>query len=117
MNQLSRQEADQTHVFKIVLSGGPCAGKSTCLARLRETLTDQGWEVYCCPEIPTILLTAGAKYFGVSQEQLLHTETAILNVQFAFEHNLMRIAQNCGRKAIIIFDRGGMDVKAYLSDS
>jgi len=62
------------------------------------------------------MMTAGAKYFGVTDEQLLHTEAAFLNMQKAFEENIMRIAKNCGRKAVIIFDRGCLDIKAYLPD-
>src|SRR4029078_3532358 len=103
-------------IYRIVLSGGPSSGKSTSLARLRNVLLNQGWEVFCCPEVPTIMLTAGAKYAGVSQEQLVQTETAYLSVQQSFERNMYRLAKSCNHKAVIIFDRGCMDIKAYLDD-
>lgn len=35
---------------------GPCGGKTTVQATLREFFTNMGWKVYCVPEAATVLL-------------------------------------------------------------
>jgi hypothetical protein len=44
-------------VYTVVLTGGPCGGKSTALATLTKHLRAQGYEVYSVPEIPTLVFT------------------------------------------------------------
>lgn len=46
----------------IVLTGGPCGGKSTALNHLKESLQAEGFDVYTVPEVPTILILGGAEY-------------------------------------------------------
>jgi hypothetical protein len=46
-----------SQVYTVVLTGGPCGGKSTALATLTKHLRAQGYEVYCVPEIPTLVFT------------------------------------------------------------
>jgi thymidylate kinase len=43
----------------IVLTGGPCAGKTTCLSILRTALAEQGYNVCVIPEVATLLFTSG----------------------------------------------------------
>jgi signal recognition particle GTPase len=45
--------------FKFVLTGGPCAGKTTALARIYSYLRERGFEVITCPEAFTILASNG----------------------------------------------------------
>ena len=44
--------------YKIVLTGGPCAGKTTAIQSLREHFSGQ-YEVLCIPESSTELMTGG----------------------------------------------------------
>eukprot|EP00565_Helicotheca_tamesis_P002320 CAMPEP_0185739748 /NCGR_PEP_ID=MMETSP1171-20130828/36143_1 /TAXON_ID=374046 /ORGANISM="Helicotheca tamensis, Strain CCMP826" /LENGTH=124 /DNA_ID=CAMNT_0028411387 /DNA_START=7 /DNA_END=378 /DNA_ORIENTATION=- len=46
-------------LYKIVLTGGPCGGKTTALARLSSYLRERGFEVLTCPEAYTILASNG----------------------------------------------------------
>ena len=46
------------HCF--VLTGGPCAGKTSALGRATTYLTARGFRVFCVPETATILFTSGA---------------------------------------------------------
>lgn len=46
-------------VYKIVLTGGPCGGKTTLLARLSPYLRERGFEVMTCPEAFTLLVMNG----------------------------------------------------------
>jgi nucleoside-triphosphatase THEP1 len=47
-------------VTKILLTGGPCAGKTTSLAKLQNTLDNKGFRVYCVPEAATLMMKGGA---------------------------------------------------------
>ena len=40
-------------VTKIVITGGPCAGKSTALSRIQEEFTTLGYTVLFVPETTT----------------------------------------------------------------
>ena len=43
-----------SEIKKIVLTGGPCAGKTTAMVRIIEHFTSLGFKVFTIPEIPTI---------------------------------------------------------------
>lgn len=47
-------------VFRICLTGGPCAGKTTALITLNQSLTDRGFRVFMVPEAATLLMKGGA---------------------------------------------------------
>lgn len=49
-------------VKKLVLTGGPCAGKTTALARLATYLRHRGFRVFTVPEAATMLFTNGASF-------------------------------------------------------
>ena len=53
-------------VYSICLTGGPCAGKTTALADLKQSLTQLGMQVLVVPEAATTLMKGGA--FIVSSE-------------------------------------------------
>lgn len=43
------------NIKKIVLTGGPCAGKTTALVRIIEHFSGLGYKVFTIPEVPTCL--------------------------------------------------------------
>src|SRR3989338_1601793 len=97
-------------VKKLVLTGGPCAGKSLCLSFLEQNLRDRGWHVLVAPEIPTMLMQ-----HGVHPNMLSTFQEHVLAMQVAFEKELSRAAEMLpGEKVVIIYDRGIMDQKVYL---
>lgn len=51
-------------VFRVVLTGGPCAGKTTALAVLEERMRSRGFRVFVVPEAATTLITGGAMFSG-----------------------------------------------------
>ena len=51
-------------VGKIVLTGGPCAGKTTALARIEQDLSEKGYHVFVVGESATELIKGGIKPFG-----------------------------------------------------
>jgi CYTH domain-containing protein/predicted ATPase len=101
-------------VFRIVLTGGPCGGKTTCLSAITERMQGLGFQVYRIPETATLLLGGGVSVRDVSPSQLVGAEEGILRVMMAMEDAFHAIACSTGRPSIILCDRGTMDVSAYL---
>lgn len=39
----------QHPIYKIAITGGPCAGKSTSMEKIKNIFTDKGFRVLCVP--------------------------------------------------------------------
>ena len=52
---------------KIVLTGGPCAGKTTALSKIEEHLEECGYKVMVVSESATELIKGGIRPFGESK--------------------------------------------------
>lgn len=102
------------HITRIVLTGGPCAGKTTTLALIIEHFTQKGYKVFAVPEVPTIFTQAGMDYLTPNKQFFYEGEKATLEVQLLFEDRFYRMAQACTEPCIIVFDRGTMDISAYM---
>lgn len=46
-------------IYKIVVTGGPCAGKTTSIERIKKLFNEKGYRVFCVPEVPTMVVLAG----------------------------------------------------------
>ena len=55
-------------VWKLVLTGGPCGGKTTCQTRLATFFENLGWKVYRVPETANILLSGGVNFAELDDE-------------------------------------------------
>jgi CYTH domain-containing protein/thymidylate kinase len=102
-------------IYKIVLTGGPCAGKTTALARIREHFSSHGFRIYTVPETATVLLTNGLSFRDISQNQLFVVQSNMMQAQIAMEDTFERIAASTGDKAIVICDRGAIDPAAFIN--
>ena len=51
-------------VGKIVLTGGPCAGKTTTITKVEEHLIEKGYHVLVLNECATELIKGGIRPFG-----------------------------------------------------
>lgn len=56
----TRSLDQQINVSRILLTGGPCAGKTTAMAAISADLTQLGYKVLVVPEAATILMKGGA---------------------------------------------------------
>ena len=101
-------------IKKIVLTGGPCAGKTTALVRIAEYFSGFGYKVFTVPEVPTIYSTAGWNYLTPNRDLYYQGERAILETQLALEDQFMRLAEVCTRPVLVVCDRGTMDISAYI---
>ena len=102
-------------VTRIALTGGPCAGKSTILKRIRQKFEGKGYAVYLLPESATLFIEAGADFLTKDAHLSYVTEESKLQFQLQMEDSMLHIAQDCGKPALLICDRGTMDTAAYTT--
>ncbi len=102
-------------IKKIVLTGGPCAGKTTALVRIVEHFSNLGFKVFTVPEVPTMYSQAGWSYMTKNPKLYYEGELAILETQLALEDSFMRLAETCQKPTFVVCDRGTMDISAYIS--
>ncbi len=102
-------------IKKIVLTGGPCAGKTTALVRIIEHFSSHGFKVFTIPEVPTLFTQAGMDYLTDNKRFFYEGEKATLEIQMALEDRFMRMAEQCPEPTIVVCDRGTMDISAYMT--
>ena len=104
-------------VYSVVLTGGPCGGKSSSLERLVPELKKLGYDVYTAPEVPTVMMNGGSLYPGSDAGEALQAfETALVKMQLQMEDSFYQIAESTGRPSVVFFDRGVLDMAAYLPE-
>ena len=101
-------------IKRIVLTGGPCAGKTTALVRVIEHFSGLGYKVFTIPEVPTMFTQAGMNYLTDNRDFFYEGEKATLEIQLALEDKFLKMAQACKAQAVIVCDRGTMDISAYM---
>ncbi|KAJ9469536.1 TRPL translocation defect protein 14 [Diplonema papillatum] len=100
---------------RIVITGGPCGGKTTALPIIANRLRSNGWQVFTVPENATIFSNAGAGFPVHShKEHQLAWETSRMICQMQMEDCFAAIAQASGKPTIILCDRGVIDARAYM---
>jgi hypothetical protein len=106
-------------IFRIVITGGPCAGKSSAMTKLSERLKSLGFQVFIVNEVATLLNTSGVRLNSPEQtwEQMLQNESVLLKTKMALEDGLTEIARASKKPTIILCDRGVMDSRAFLDDN
>lgn len=107
------EEATSSSVLlTVVLTGGPCGGKSSSLEHIVKVVRpagpragedshphvvasqfrERGYDVYTIPEIPTIVIGGGALYPGVhAGDRLTVFETAIMRLQLQAEDSFRMV--------------------------
>lgn len=93
------------HVPKIVLTGGPCGGKSSILERLKLNS-----EYHVIPEVATILMQRLDINPSLGEENFQRT---LYRLQKSIEAAAEKQALRDGKKAIVL-DRGSLDAAAFV---
>ncbi|KAM3571620.1 hypothetical protein VYU27_006349 [Nannochloropsis oceanica] len=124
-HQSSEQEQELQHqgsdghprLIKIVLTGGPCGGKTTALARLSEFFRTHGFRVFTVPEAATMLWSNGVALSDVlaSEETQYWFQDTVLEFQMHLENGVEKIARSLNKPAVILCDRGTLDGAAYVT--
>lgn len=103
------------NIKKIVLTGGPCAGKTTALVKVIEHFSSLGYKVFTIPEVPTMFTQAGMDYLTSNKDFFFEGEKATLQTQLHLEDCFYKMAQTLTQPVLIVCDRGVMDISAYLT--
>ena len=104
-------------IKRIVLTGGPCAGKTTALVRIIEHFSNLGFKVFTVPEVPTMYSQGGWSYLTPNHDLYYEGELAILETQLALEDSFMRLAEVCTKPTFVVCDRGTLDISAYIDNA
>lgn len=108
-------ESKQRRLYKIVLTGGPCGGKTTGQSRLCTFFENLGWKVFRVPETATVLLSGGIKFSDLSTEEAYKFQENLLKTMIQIENTFFELGESCQRDCLIICDRGAMDASAFIS--
>ena len=110
---------DATPPVRIVLTGGPCGGKTTALSTLRDHLSRRGFHVILVPEAATHAFEAIGGYDPEWAGTKSHAEVqaAICKFQIAQEQLFRSLALQQRRKPVVMLcDRGTMDGAVFCND-
>lgn len=72
-------------IYKLVLTGGPCGGKTTGQDRLATFFENAGWKVFTVPEAATVLLSGGVKFAELNDEQSYNFQRDLLSTLLQIE--------------------------------
>lgn len=102
-------------IIKIVLTGGPCAGKSTSMKWIRNVFTDRGYKVLIVPETATELISNGVAPWTCGTG--FDYQCCQMRLQLEKESVFMEAANTMpDDKIIIVCDRGMLDNLGYMSE-
>lgn len=103
--------------IKIVFTGGPCAGKTTQLDKLKKYLKNPNIETFFLPETATDIYGTGIRYELINNT--FDFQKIILDYQKMREDSIDFIVEknkNSDKTLVTICDRGILDNKAYFED-
>ena len=100
-------------MLKVVITGGPGAGKTEIMSHLTQVLEERGYKVFVVPESPTELILNGIR--PDSNISLIDFQNFVLDKQLSKEKLYDEAATYYDMKKVIIFyDRGILDACAYV---
>ena len=97
-------------VTQIVITGGPCAGNTTCLSTLEQRLNEKGYKVITVSEASTEMTLSG---IHVPEIGILPYEKLLIELQLTKE-KIANEAAKLYSKSVILLDRGIPDCLAYM---
>jgi len=102
-------------VYRLVLTGGPCGGKTTGQARLCTFFENLGWKVFRVPETASVLLSGGIKFSDLNEDEGVVFQENLLKTMLQIEDTFFELGRTCRRNCLIICDRGAMDASAFIT--
>ena len=115
VDDLLRSPGEEKKITTIVITGGPCAGKTTAMSWIQNAFTKLGYSVLFVDETATQLITGGAApWLNTSNRDF---QWHLLELQTAKEKAFADIARTMkSGKALIVCDRAAMDNRAYMTE-
>ena len=101
---------------KIVITGGPSAGKTTAMSWIQNAFTKLGYTVLFIPETATEFISGGVAPWTCG------TNLEYQKVQMRLQLEKERLFEQAARtmraeKILLVCDRGAIDNKAYMDDA
>jgi len=110
-----RDEKRNAKISKIVITGGPCAGKSTAMSWIQNAFTQMGYMVLFVPETATELITGNVAPWTCSSN--VEYQKCQMKLQMEKERIFEQAAKTMRTdKVLMVCDRGVLDNKAYMND-
>lgn len=118
-------------VASVVLTGGPCSGKTSAIQSLPEELLPagstkdgEGWRTVIVPEAATLYHERGGNFpFGMPEDtsgqfsplqRNLLWEAWLNELKISLENGALALARQSPRPCLLICDRGVCDSRAYM---
>ena len=102
-------------IRKIVLTGGPSAGKTTGLTWIQNAFTKLGYTVLFVPETATELISGGVAPWTCGTN--LDYQKGQMRLQLEKEKVFERAARSMNtEKILLVCDRGALDNRAYMDE-
>lgn len=102
-------------ISRIVITGGPCAGKTTAMSWIQNAFTKIGYAVLFVDETATQLITGGAAPWLSSSNRDFQLQ--LLTLQQAKEKAFIEIGKTMkADKILVVCDRAAMDNCAYMTE-
>ncbi|MBR6029518.1 MAG: AAA family ATPase [Clostridia bacterium] len=116
LDTLLREDAQVKQIAKIVITGGPCAGKTTAMSWIQNNFTGRGWTVFFIDETATQLMTGGALLTLAAHNR--EYQRALLSLQLEKERAFTALARDAMTdRVLIVCDRGALDNRAYMTEA
>ena len=110
-----REEKKEMQIHKIVITGGPSAGKTTGLSWIQNAFTKLGYTVLFVPETATELIANGVAPWTCGSN--LDYQKCQVRLQLEKERVFEQAARSMkAEKILIVCDRGAMDNRAYMDE-
>lgn len=110
-----REGEKQMEITKIVITGGPCAGKTTAMSWIQSNFTKMGYTVLFVPETATELITGGIAPWTCGSN--VDYQKCQMKLQLEKEKIFAQGAATMPvQKVLIVCDRGALDNKAYMTN-
>lgn len=103
-------------ITKIVITGGPCSGKSTAASWIQHEFTKKGYSVLFVPETATELILGGIAPWTLENNKKFQKSVLKLQIQKEkiFEESAEHVFSS--DKILIVCDRGTVDGLAYMEN-
>ena len=114
LDELMAAPEQEKRIVRIVLTGGPCAGKTTAMSWIQNSFRKMGWAVLFVDETAAQLISGGAAPWLCSSTREFQLQ--LLRLQLAKEAAFTGVARAMDAgKILIVCDRGAMDNRAYMT--
>ena len=112
----AKEDDKKMNITKIVITGGPCAGKTTGMSWIQNAFTERGYTVLFVPETATELISGGVAPWTCS------SNSEYQKCQMKLQQEKEKVFEYAARtmdseKILIVCDRGALDNKAYMTEA